>query len=141
LHKALADRDAVPRFIGKKLGRISSTSGDVIEVEVSMEAAPSCVWDAVVVPDGQGSAEALSMSGHAIEFLKDQYRHCKPLLFMGTASALCEKAGLPTTLASGDADPGLLQYGPRETKAALAAFIDALAKHRVLERETDPPRV
>ena len=29
-----------------------------------------------------------SSSGHALEFLKDQYRHCKPILLMGAAQTL-----------------------------------------------------
>jgi catalase len=95
----------------------------------------------MIVPDGDAAARALSQNGHALEFLKDQYRHCKPILLVGAASALLGKAGIPAALPSGDADPGLLQYGTDQADAALPAFIKALAKHRHFERETDPPRV
>ena len=30
-------------------------------------------------------------SGHAMEFLKDQYRHCKTILLIGAAAALLDR--------------------------------------------------
>jgi catalase len=141
IHEALSAQDAVPRFVGIKLGRVESASGEPIEVEVSMEAAPSVLWDALVIPDGDGAVAALSQSGHAIEFLKDQYRHCKPILLLGSAGALLDEAGVPASLPSGEADPGLLQFRAGDTESAVQAFVDALAAHRHFQRETDPPVV
>jgi len=141
LHKAVADEGAVPRIVGIKLGEVQSSSGDPLEVEISMETAPSVVWDALIVPDGEAAALALSQSGHALEFLKDQYRHCKPILLLGAATGLLARTGIPAALPSGKADPGLLQFGGDETGTAILAFMDALAKHRHFERETDPPLV
>ena len=37
------------------------------------------LWDAVVLPDGD-AAKVLSGLAQALEFVKDQYRHCKPML-------------------------------------------------------------
>ena len=85
---------AVPRFVGiKARARCKARAAMPIEIEVSMETAPAVVWDAMVVPDGEAAAETLApKSGHAIEFLKDQYRHCKPILLMGAATALLGKS-------------------------------------------------
>ena len=44
---------------------------------------PSVLFDAVVVPDGEEAAERLALLGQALEFIKDQYRHCKPILMLG----------------------------------------------------------
>ncbi|MGZ8228344.1 MAG: catalase [Burkholderiales bacterium] len=140
IHEALAAQGAVPRFVGPKLGQVDSTSGDPIEVEVSLEAAPSVLFDAMVLPDGPATGE-LGQLGHAVEFLKDQYRHCKPILLLGRASELLDEVGVPLTLPSGERDPGLLQFAGNEIDAAVAAFVDALAKHRHFDRETDPPVV
>jgi catalase len=106
-----------------------------------MEAAPPVLWDAMVVPDGEAAAQALSQAGHAIEFLKDQYRHCKTILVLGEAGALLGEASIPSATPAGDADPGLLQFSGRDLEAAIRAFIDALAKHRHWVRESDPPAV
>jgi catalase len=138
-HEALAAAGAVPRFVGVQLGRVSALRGEPIDVEISMETAPSVLWDGVVVPGGEAAAQALSMRGHALEFLKDQYRHCKPMLLMADASSLLAKAGIPPALANGKPDPGLLLSADEDPSAAIARFADALARHRHFERETDPP--
>jgi catalase len=140
IHEALTAKDAVPRFVGVKLGSVDSSNGDALDVEISLETAPSVVWDAMIVPDGQAAAATLAKRGQALEFLKDQYRHCKPILLIGAAGALLDAAGIPAALASGKADPGLLRFDG-DIRDAVSAFVKALTKHRHFERETDPPRV
>jgi catalase len=99
------------------------------------------LWDALVVPDGKSATDVLAASGHALEFLKDQYRHSKTILLLGTARDLLTKAGIPAKTTSGESDPGLLQYDAGNTKTAMTDFTEALTKHRHFIRETDPPRV
>ncbi|HKP56186.1 MAG TPA: catalase [Polyangiales bacterium] len=140
MHQVLTAQGAVPRFVGVALGEVKGISG-ALAVEISMEAAPSVVWDAVIVPDGEESVETLLQSGHAKEFLKDQYRHCKTMLLVGAARSLVAAAGIPAELADGEADEGLLQVDPGDAESAIRAFVAALTKHRHFERETDPPRV
>jgi catalase len=141
IHEALAAAGGVPRFIGVKLGQVTSVSGEPLDVEISLETAPAAVWDAMIVPDGRAAADELGARGHALEFLKDQYRHCKPILLIGAARALLEVAAIPAKLPSGEADVGLLQFDAGKTDAAVPAFIAALTQHRNFARETDPPRV
>ena len=93
---------------------------------------PSVLWDAVVIP---GNDQLLSENGQAIDFVKDQYRHCKTILVMGETSALVEAAGLPLALADGRPDLGLLLRKPT------AAFLAAVTHHRHFEREVHPPAV
>jgi catalase len=114
--------------------------GQPLEVDVTMEAAPAALYDGLVLADG-GGVEKLAQLGHALEFVKDQYRHCKPILVLGAAGALIEKAGIPSSLPSGEDDPGLLQFDNEDVESALPAFVRVLAKHRVFEREVDPPAV
>jgi catalase len=122
------------------LGEIEA-DGNTLEVEVSMEGAPAVLWDAVIVPGGEAAVAVLAESGHAREFLKDQYRHCKPMLFMGAADSLLDVTGISDTLQSGEEDVGLMQFDDDERETALAAFVRALAAHRHFARETDPPRI
>ena len=138
-HAALAGAGAAPRFVGARLGKVTPRSGAPIHVEVTLETAPSVVWDAVVVPAGD---DALADLGQAVDFVKDPYRHGKAILALGDSSALVAAAKLPDSLPDGSADPGLIVAGHRGgADSAVAAFIAAVAKHRVYERETDPPRV
>ncbi|MEO8166401.1 MAG: DJ-1/PfpI family protein, partial [Betaproteobacteria bacterium] len=141
LHETLAEQGAVPRFVGIKLGTVQSASGEPIEAEISLETAPGVLWDACVIPDGEGAVSMLSENGHALEFIKDQYRHCKSILALGAGSTLLEKASIPASLESGEADPGLLLFGADDVDGAAEAFIAAVSRHRHYERETDPPRV
>jgi catalase len=82
----------------------------------------------------------LAADGRALEFLKDQYRHCKPILALGAGAALLSNAGIPQSLPTGKKDPGLVaRSGDLDSTAN--AFIAALARHRHFERESDPPVV
>ncbi|HYQ16307.1 MAG TPA: hypothetical protein VEQ58_11140, partial [Polyangiaceae bacterium] len=77
--------------------------------------------------------------GHAVEFVKDQYRHAKPILVLGEGAELLHKAGVPVNLASGQPDPGILVV--EQAREALPRFVKAIARHRHHEREIDPPAV
>jgi catalase len=141
LHQQLAAQGAVPHFVGIQLGAITTLEDETIEVEIPMEAGPAVLYDALVLPDGQEGIAALVQSGHAMEFVKDQYRHCKPILVLGAAKALLVKAGIPEHLPSGEADSGLLYFDVKKNGAAVTAFVEAITRHRHYERETDPPTV
>jgi catalase len=141
IHQALAAEGAVARFVGATLGSVESVAGDPIEVEISLETGPSVLWDAVVLPAGEAAVEALLDSGHALEFLKDQYRHCKPILVLGTSTELLEEIRIPAELPDGGEDPGLLVFDGSDPAAAAAALVAALTQHRHFDRETDPPLI
>jgi len=140
---ALAERltaeGAVPRFVATKLGTVQPASGSAIEIDVSFEAAPAVLYDALVLPDGADAVNALRADGRVLEFIKDQYRHCKPILVLGAGSQLLDACGIDTSLPDGSPDPGLVVAS--DAAAAAGGFIDAIAKHRHFARETDPPRV
>ena len=136
----LAD-GAVPRVVGSMLGKVAAKDGGTLDVEISLEAGPSVLYDAVVVPDGEQAVEALSRDAHALDFVREQYRHCKPILVLGAGAGLLAKASVPPALPDGSDDPGLLGAHGEDLKQALAAFKEALAMHRSFARETDPPMV
>lgn len=141
LHTTLAGAGAVPRFVGTRLGNVAGTDDEEIAVEVTLEAAPAVLFDALVIPDGTEAIEALSQVGHALEFVKDQYRHCKPILTLGSGTDLLATAQIPDALPSGEHDPGMLHFESTDIDAAIAAFAAAIGKHRHFERQTDPPLV
>jgi catalase len=141
LHAALSEQGAVPRFVGARLGGVQSAEGDPIEVDVTMEAAPAVLYDALVVPGGREAIKILGNLGHAAEFIKEQYRHCKPILALGAGQDLVENAGVPLTLPNGEPDPGVLQFSDESVEEAVQKFIQAIATHRHFAREMDPPPV
>jgi catalase len=135
MYTSLLKDGAVPRLVGNMLGKVKTSAGDPLDVEISLEAGPSVMYDAVIVPDGDKSADLLGRNAHAIDFLREQYRHCKPILALGGGADLLTKAMIPATLPDGSDDPALLIDGD------LDAFKEALASHRSFARETDPPMV
>ncbi|MGF6275022.1 catalase [Massilia sp. UYP11] len=140
-YASLLKDGAVPRMVGNMLGKVTARDGDPIDVEISVEAGPSVMYDAVIVPDGDAAVEALAKNAQVQEFLREQYRHGKPILAYGSGSNLLAKAMIPQKLPDGSADPGLVLGDPANADAALDAFKTALAGHRVFARETDPPSV
>lgn len=133
LYTGLLKAGAVPRLVGAMLGKVKAAGGTALDVEISLEAGPSVMYDGMIVPDG--AADTLARNAHAIDFVREQYRHCKPILAMGSGADLLAKAMVPTTLPDGSSDPALLVDG------VLADFQAALAGHRAFARETDPPMV
>ena len=140
LHAGLTAQGAVPRYVGARLGTVTTDDGD-IEVEVTFETSPSVLYDAVAVLDGKEAATILGNLGQAGEFLKDQYRHAKPILAVGAGADLVENAGIPAVLPSGKPDPGMLVGRHATAAKALPELIEAIARHRHHEREMDPPAV
>jgi catalase len=141
LHAGLVAQGAVPRYVGVRLGSVATAYGDNLEVEVTLESMPSVLFDAVAVLGGKDAVVELGNVGHALEFIKDQYRHAKPILALGEGADLVENAGAPAVLPSGEPDPGMLVAKHGRVREALPAFIKAIARHRHHERETDPPAV
>jgi catalase len=141
LHKGLAAQGAVPRFVGARLGTVESADGTTIEVDATLESIPAVLYDALVVPSGRDAVKTLGNLGQAAEFVKEQYRQCKPILVLGAGRDLVENSGVPLTLPNGEPDPGLPQVPDEQIESALEQFIAAIAKHRHFDREMDPPAV
>ena len=89
------------------------------------------MWDALVI---DASADALAKVGPAVEFVKEQFRHCKTILVLGAAPALLAAAGIEAP-----SDPGFVEG--LNAKDAAAAFIRAVGQHKHYEREKDPSPV
>ena len=138
---ALTNAGAVTRLLSNRLGTLTSAEGTPFEADATLENSPPVLFDALVLSDGIDAVERLSKDGHTLEFLKDQYRHCKSILVLGAASKLLKKAGIFEVLPSGEPDPGLLVAKPDGYESAAVSFITAIARHRHPERDTDPPLI
>ncbi len=134
--ESLQAEGVVARLVGPRVGFFPTSQGTTIEADASLESEPAVLFDGVIVPDGKVVLAALMDDGRAAEFLRDQIRHSKTLLAVGSGAQLLLQAGLP----DGYEDPGLLRAKPRDT-AAVARFLHALGKHRHPVRDRDPPMV
>ena len=141
LIQALSSAGAVPVLLSTRLGTVTSAEGKTLSVDATLENSPAVLFDAVVLPDGGKAIEQLSKDGHTLEFLKDQYRHGKTILALGASSTLLTKAGISTTLPSGNKDPGILLAATQDGRPKAKAFMAAVAQHRHAARDMDPPLI
>ena len=137
---AALEAGAVPRVIAARLGAVATADDVPLQADGSFENSPSVLFDAVVMADGEQGNAGLAAMGQSMEFLVNQYRHCKTIMALGAAVDVLEMFGISATLPSGEADPGVL-VEPDVSDAALVRFLDAVAMHRHPARETDPPAV
>lgn len=132
VHAHLFGSGIVPRFVGPRIGPFTADDQSIIDADASSENSPGFLFDALVLPDGEEAVEVLSEDGRVLEAIRDQYRHCKPILVMPASKKLLNLAGIPP-----DAEDSGLIYG--DTQAAFKTFSSAIAGPRAFERENDPP--
>lgn len=141
LYDGLLQAGAVPRLVGSRLGKVVAADGSAMDVEISLEAGPSVMYDGVVIPDG---IEAIKQQTRVMEFLWDQYRHCKPMLVIGSGLQLLEAASIPLYLPNGDEDESIVIVQEddddfdEEVSDAQFEFHDLLAGPREFLREENP---
>jgi catalase len=123
---------AIPRLVSCQLGKVITTEQGTLDVEISLEAGPSVLYDAVIIADGEGSVRQLIKDANAIDFVRQQYRHCKPIMAIGAGVDFLTEAQIPTRLPDGSVDPMILITDKAQLKKALLAFKAALANHRSL---------
>ncbi len=138
---ALVEQGAVARLVGTRIGPMPTMSGETLDADASLENEPGFLFDGLVLPDGDEAVAALAQDGHTMEFIRDQFRHCKTILALGASRRLLLKAGLPVSMDKSQAQggTGLFIAEARDASQAVAAFIEALGKHRHFGREMDPP--
>lgn len=125
LKKALEAEGAHAKLLGPTSAPVTTADGKSLAVDASMEGLPSVAFDAVFVPGGAKSVQALSTDGVALHYLLEAYKHLKAIALHGEAKQLLDVLKL-------EADAGLIVGGDAK---ALNAFFAAIAQHRVWDRE------
>lgn len=141
IYASLLKDGAVPRVVGCRLGKVLGADGDALDIEISLEAGPSALYDAVIVADSESASFKLASDAHALDFVREQYRHCKPIFTWGQGEKLLVAAGVPRTLPDGTEDPAIIVAANKQIPQGLTRFKSALSTHRSFARETDPPLV
>jgi catalase len=126
-----------PRVVAPQLGQLVAADGSRLDVEISIDAGPGVLYDAVVIAGGAASAKMLADDADAREFVRHQYRHCKPILAVGEGKELLLAAGIPPTRPDGSPDLALWTVDAKALGGTLEAFKQALGGHRNFQREND----
>ncbi|WP_024694356.1 catalase HPII [Pseudomonas syringae] len=122
---ALEAKGAHTKVLGPTSAPVKTADGKDLPVDASAEGLPSVAFDAVFVPGGAKSVEALSTDGVALHFMLEAYKHLKAISLSGEAKELLKLLRL-------EEDAGLLCVSD---SASFEAFFDAMAQHRVWARE------
>ena len=149
----LENAGAHPKIVSKFKGMIESADGQAVEVDKNHVTTASVMYDAVFVPGGKKSVEAMKKQGEALHFINEAFKHAKAIGATGEGVELLEAA----TLSGVD----LAAAGKRRSKAKgvtesmgvvttrsaddLAGFAErftaAVAQHRHWERAAVKDRV
>ncbi|WP_374360236.1 catalase [Pseudoduganella danionis] len=125
---------ALPRLVATRLGRYTGMDGEFLDAEISFEAGPAVYFDAVILPDGL-QFDVRDREQRLAEFLRDQYRHCKPIYAWGSARDLLHALALATTAQPQSYPDDVILVEAEQFDAGLAAFMALLANPRSYARE------
>jgi catalase len=131
IQQALHEAGAASRILAGHLGFVATSSGQQLAVDHTFANMPSVMFDAVLVPGGAASAEALARDGDAVHFVLEAYKHCKTLCVIGEGIELLRTLGI----GAGEGGPAvvgvLIGKNDPPGRAQLAQdFIAAIGRHR-----------
>ena len=125
LKAVLKAEGAHAKVLGPTSAAVKTADGGTLAVDASQDGLPSIAFDAVWVPGGDASAQVMSTNGVSLHYLLEAYKHLKAIGVSPEAKVLLDKLALK-------ADAGIIVGND---DAAHKAFVAAIAKHRVWERE------
>jgi catalase len=136
LKHALSAMKISTEIVSKMGGTIATADGGQIEVDKTFLTAASVLYDAVYVPGGAKSIEALKAHGEALSFIHEAFKHFKPIAGSGEGVELLMQAdlkGIDASQVNGKMSAQLGVIASRnvsEMAGFATAFIDAIEEHR-----------
>lgn len=143
MQAALKGAGATAEIVAPHLGTLRGGAGQSLPVDKTIATSGSVMYDAVYVPGGRGSVDALRMDGDAVHFVGEAFKHCKPLAASGEGADLVMPA---VTLGAADGQTPAaeelvaqgvnLDRGGRDATGLAQQFMQAIAQHRFFNRPT-----
>ena len=140
--EALEKGGAHLTVISKLLSPVKSVEGQTLEVDMNFVSTGSILFDAVYVPGGQQSIEALKQQGNAVHFINEAFKHCKPIGATGDGVDLLASSnitGVQTAASAGQnqvmSDQGVVTAkNASDLTGFTEKFVAAIAQHRHWKR-------
>ena len=136
---ALTAAGAVPVVIAPRLGGVRTADEHPVEAAATLEGSAPALFDGLVLPDFADGVAERARHERTMDFIREQYRHGKPILALGASKILLGSAGVGRALPSGEREPGIRLT--RDGEDASGSFMAALGKHRHTQREATLQRV
>jgi len=134
---ALLTEGAKALTVAPRLGELTGSNGEKLKADFSFLTASSVLFDAVYVPSGEESVEALKDELKALDFLTEAYEHCKSIAAAGAGIELLHAAGL-VAMEENEIEvlsSGIILGRDADYAGLSAEFISDLQQHRHWERE------
>ncbi len=140
MKSALEAKGAMTKIVSPKLGTFTGANGESIKADQAFYGSSSVMFDAIFIPGGAESVNALKNKPEAILFINEAYRHCKTIAATGDAVDLLYSTDAGEIInGKSDGDNVLAKLGIVTSKnfdsKTTASFINAIAQHRFWERE------
>lgn len=135
IRDALVEEGATVEVVAGVLGALKADDGTEVEVDKTFAIAASVLYDAVYVPGGSNSIDALSRDGAATHFVAEAFKHAKPIAASKEGVELLRAAHLAVRLAEPSdaesvADHGVVTTYGEPGEAFATAVIGSIAQHR-----------
>ncbi len=111
--------------IAPKIGGVKDSTGQLAPADHALPAAPSCLFDALVVLGTDAGIKKLLVQPAALDWVRDGFSHLKVLAHTPAVLPLLEKAAVVP-------DAGVI---PLEGSRAVGRFIEAAKGQRIWDRE------
>jgi catalase len=138
MKKALTSEGAIVAVVAPHGGSIKGSNGGSIPVDRSLLNAASVLFDAIYIPGGAKSVEALQANAKTIHFVNEMYKHCKAIAATGEGVEVIRASSIPLPdekEKDRSADPALIAQEKSDARRISATFIKAIAQHRNWDRE------
>jgi catalase len=128
---ALAKAGATVKVLSSRLGTLKGATGAGVPVDHLIVTMPSIVFDAVCVFGGPANVADLTRSADAVHFVREAFKHAKPLAAVAESRDFLKAAGVP----SGPGEAAGVSVGA-DANAVLGKFTADLGAHRQWERQS-----
>ncbi|MEU2944458.1 catalase [Nocardiopsis alba] len=139
IRDALVAKGAVVELLARADGSVRTRDGGDLALDRSYTTVSSVLYDAVAIPGGADSVDALEEDGEARHFVLEAYKHNKTIAALGQGTALLTGTGVSGQLATPPLET-VTHEGVVRSPAVDTEFIEEFARliglHRHWERPT-----
>ncbi|MGJ8736332.1 catalase [Zobellia laminariae] len=128
---ALKKKGAVIKLIAPHGGFVTCDEGMEHKVDAAIMTTESVLFDAVFIPGGKKSVDALASQSKFIKFINETYKHCKAIAVTDEGKQVLDKSEIEDF----ENDAALFINGTPED------FIGAIAKHRNWDRREKAEKI
>ncbi|SDB35130.1 catalase [Flavobacteriaceae bacterium MAR_2010_188] len=124
MRKALEKENAVVKLVAPHGGMVKCGNGNDHKVDAAISTTESVLFDAVYIPGGKKSIDAISKVSKYMKFVNEAFKHCKAIAVDNEGEMFLDKTYVKEHK---DDKAILVNKSPKQ-------FIDAIAKHRNWDR-------